>query len=36
MVEFYSTPILFLADTFFVLHIAKLGADKKSKLRARK
>ena len=31
-----STPFVFLADTFFVLHITKIGADKKSQLRARK
>ena len=31
-----STPFVFLADTFFVPHITKIGADKKSKLKAGK
>ena len=29
-------PFVFLADTFFMLHITKIGTDKKSKLRAKK
>jgi len=30
------TPLVFLADTYFVLYIAKIGSDKKLKLIARK